>query len=480
MNSFRTLASLPITPILLASWLVASSGCDEPAAPRARNLIVISVDTLRADHLGAYGSQRGLFPHIDRLAEDSLVFEYAYATAPFTLASLSSLFTGRYPDEVGVDWNRSVLAPEVPTLASLLREEGWKTGAVVSNFVLRARKSGIDVGFDHFDSRFPQREAVRGFPERTAAATTEAAIAALDALHPEGTQEPGAPLFLWVHYQDPHGPYTPDAQTRERFFDRERARVLEPRDLEVGTKKPEIGVLPRYQYIEERRDLEFYRAGYEAEIFEADVAIGELVDVLKARGLFDDSLIVFVADHGESLGEDDYWFAHGEFVSDALVRVPLFLRIPGRSGDRRADVASLVDLVPTVLAYFAIPDPPDTSGRDLLAEGASRRQRPVYFSNLRESSRPRVGMVADGYRYLVTPRIPDDRPAPGPKRQKLRRVGAPEVALEKKLPGQTQAMRERMMRFRQDFELPKEPAGEQELSPLEKQQLEALGYVEGD
>jgi arylsulfatase A-like enzyme len=466
-------------PIALAIALALSpfvSGCGGERH-EVRNLIVISVDTLRADHLGAYGSQRNLSPNIDALARESLVFEYAYATAPFTLASLSSLLTGRYPDELGVDWNRSVLAPEVPTLASVLRGAGWRTGAVVSNFVLRARKSGIDVGFDHFDSTFPQLEAVRKFPERTAAATTDAALVSLDRLN-ERDEADARPFFLWVHYQDPHGPYTPSKDTRERFFDRQRAQTSSPQDLAVGRSKPQIGVLPSYQFIEERHDLEFYRAGYEAEIFEADAAIGVLVDALRERGLLDTSLVVLVADHGESLGEDDYWFAHGEFLSDALVRIPLLLRVPGRPAAERADVASLVDLVPTVAGFFEIADAPATSGRDLLA--SESRSKPVYFSNLNESSRPRVGIVADGYRYIVTPRIPKDRGGRGPKDQELRRLGAPDQPLEKSHAAQAKAMRNRILSFREHFEIPKAPAAGQELTPLEEAQLKALGYVDGD
>lgn len=465
---------------LLMVLVAVAVGCGRSETPAPRNLILISVDTLRADHLGAYGSTRNLSPNIDALARESVLFEYAYATAPFTLASLSSLLTGRYPDELGIDWNRSVLAPEVPTLASVLGRAGWKTRAVVSNFVLRAHKSGIDVGFDHYDSRFPQLEAVRKFPERTAGATTEAAIEALDALGEGQAPDEAPPFFLWVHYQDPHGPYTPEPDQRERFFDKARAEASQPVVLEVGQAKPEIGVLPRYQFIEDRRDLEFYRAGYEAEIFEADTAIGVLLDEIRKRDLLDNSLIVFVADHGESIGEDDYWFAHGEFLSDALVRVPLFFRIPGQPGTSRSDIASVVDLVPTLMAFFQIPEAPDTSGRDLFGMNAERVDRTVYFSNLNESSRPRVGIAWGGHHYVVTPRIPDDRKTPGPHAHALRRLGAPDRPLEKADPKRALAMRDRIMGFHSAFVLPQSPAVSQKLTPEEAQQLEALGYVEGD
>src|SRR5258705_11130146 len=148
-------------------------------APPLQLLLVVTVDTLRADALGAYGSGLGLSPHLDALAAESVVFDAAYAAAPLTLPSLATLFTGRWPEERGVSSNEAALPQGVPTLASELRERGWRTGAVVSNFVLNG-SAGLAQGFDRYDDRLPRREAVRHWPERSARDATDAALAMLD------------------------------------------------------------------------------------------------------------------------------------------------------------------------------------------------------------------------------------------------------------------------------------------------------------
>ena len=177
------------------------SGCAERVPP-PRLLLLLTVDTLRADHLGVYGAAPGSTPHLDRLGGESIVFESAYTAAPHTLAAMSATMTSRYPEEVGVQSNLTPLDPGAATLAAWLRERGWRTAAVVSNYVLR-RASGIDSGFERFDDHMRRREEVRRVPERAAQQTTAAALAALDGVRGE------QPVFLWVHYQDPHGSSAP-------------------------------------------------------------------------------------------------------------------------------------------------------------------------------------------------------------------------------------------------------------------------------
>ena len=163
-------------------------GCDRgPEGPRL--LLLVSVDTLRADRLGVYGSDLGLTPNLDALA-----FMAAYAAAPFTLPSVSALMTGRHPEALGIFSNESLLPASVPTLASELKRSGWKTRAVVSNFILR-KASGIASGFETFDDLFPQVEIVRMWPERVAPDTTDAALELLDECAPGEDSR----CFLWVH-----------------------------------------------------------------------------------------------------------------------------------------------------------------------------------------------------------------------------------------------------------------------------------------
>jgi len=385
-----------VGPALLLLFAVAGCGGD-PGPPRI--LLLISVDTLRADRLGAYGSELSLTPHLDQLAEQSLVFSRAFAPTSFTLPSISSLLTGHYPEEVGVLENRSALGPAIPTLASVLRSRGWETAAVVSNLVLNS-KSGLAAGFDHYDDDLPDTEATRKWPERRAEDTTEAAIRVLRSFASEG----GERLFLWVHYQDPHGPYTPAADLRDRFIEAERRRPGGDRRLPETAGHRGRGHIPGYQVVDDRRDVAFYRAGYDAEVHSLDAAAGRLIEEVRERGWLDECLLVFTADHGESLGEHDYWFAHGDRLDDALVRIPLFIRIPGGTPGRRDDVASLVDLFPTLLATLE-PTPPaiDASGRNLLAENADRIDSEPVLATLRSGGPVRFGIVSDGYRLILTP-----------------------------------------------------------------------------
>jgi len=154
-------------------------GCGRQPAEPVDHVLLITVDTLRADRIDAFGGSFGLTPHLDALAQQSVRFETAYAAAPFTLPSVAALMTGTAPEALGVYRNESTVPDAVPTLASRLRSAGWQTHAVVSNFVLRS-SSGIDLGFERFDDSFPQREVVRLWPERIAVDTTDAALEQLD------------------------------------------------------------------------------------------------------------------------------------------------------------------------------------------------------------------------------------------------------------------------------------------------------------
>ena len=212
--------------IAALALVAAVLACGPQQDPRraARHLILVTVDTLRADRLSSYGNPLGLTPHLDALAEEGIVFRHAFAPAPFTLASLSAILTGYYPDALGVRSNRAVVPSSAVTLAEHLRAFGFRTGAVVGNFVAR-KESGLGQGFERYDDRMGQREGRRLMPERRAPQTTADAIALLDEL-----LESGGRVFLWVHYQDPHGPYTapsnydappgrPPAGVRDRRLD---------------------------------------------------------------------------------------------------------------------------------------------------------------------------------------------------------------------------------------------------------------------
>jgi arylsulfatase len=353
-----------------------ASGCGhERAGSPVRRVILVTCDTLRADRLGCYGYERDTSPRLDAFAREGIVFDSAYAAAPLTRPSISSLLAGRLPDELGVSSiNRKHMPAEVETLAEVLGRSGMATGAVVSNWVLRRAPEalgevGVQQGFDHYDDEMKVRERNREAFERRAPETTDAAAAWIRERAAAGEDR----FFLWVHYQDPHGPYVPPESYAARF---ERPAGDEA-PLPIGKSNSGRGQIPGYQALGEGLPPEAYRIRYDGEIRYFDDAFGRLLDELRAQGFYEGSLILFTADHGESLGEGDYWFCHGENLSAEVVRVPLVVRYPDgvprpraeeRGGYRRvASLVGLLDLFSTVVDVLGVEGPP-VRGTSLAAE----------------------------------------------------------------------------------------------------------------
>jgi arylsulfatase len=449
-------------PGSLVAVALAAAACGAPPPPRL--LLLVTVDTLRADHLGAYGSDLGLTPHLDALARESLVFEAAYAAAPLTLPSIATLFTGRLPDELGVRSNEGALPPGAPNLASDLRARGWRTAAVVSNFVLRAG-SGLAGGFEVYDDELPRREAVRRWPERRAGETTDAALARIDACT-------GLRCFLWVHYQDPHGPYDPPPGRRERQLPRAGEAADAARRLPVATDHAGIAAIPAYQYLGGRRDVAYYRAGYRGEIEYVDQEVGRLLAGLRARGIDAQTVVVFAADHGESLGEHDVWFAHGEHLTDEQVHVPLLVRVPGRRPERRSDVATLADLRPTLLHLLAGGTPEAAgAGRDLLAPGAERAASRPYLATPLGTEVRRFALVDAGYKLVLAE-------GGGGAQAQLYRLGREDRDLAQAEPEVARALGERLRSVREALDAAPDETP-RTLSAEERARLRELGYAEG-
>lgn len=303
-----------------------------------KNLVVVTLDTTRADRLGCYGARDAGTPALDRLATEGLRFEHAVATAPVTLPSHASLFTGLYPPAHGVRGNSEFrLADRHVTLAELFSSAGYDTAAFVSAFVLDARY-GLAQGFGGYDDRV--RAIGGGFPsgtaERSAAGTTDAFLSWIE------RRSASKPFFAWVHFFDPHAPYAP--------------------------AEPFASAMPSRPY--------------EAEIASVDFQVGRLRDALEKRGLWERTAIVVAADHGESLGEHGER-THGLFLYDAVLRVPLLLRLPGGSvrGVVSDRVVSLVDVLPTVVDLYDLADSERRDGESLLRE-PSEKDRAVYLETL--------------------------------------------------------------------------------------------------
>jgi arylsulfatase len=336
-------------------WFFRPFGDERPS------IILISVDTLRPDHLGCYGYDRDTSPAVDEFARESMLFEWCFSQAPTTRPSCGTMVSGYFPHELKIFNNSDNLPLPVTTVAERLRENGYRTIGVVSNFVLR-KGGGFEQGFDYYDDKMDQVELVRGIPERIAEKTTDTAISLLR-LHSRDK------LFMWIHYQDPHGPYTPRPPYETMFI----TRSGEQMELSINETVSGKGGIPSYQKLNGFRDYGHYVAQYDGEIRYFDEHFGRLLGELKALGLYDNALIIFTSDHGEGMGEHDYYFAHGEYVYNSLVRVPLIIRFQSGRAGRREDHAQLADVVPTILGAAGVKADAVYHGRNLL-EGSSGRR----------------------------------------------------------------------------------------------------------
>jgi arylsulfatase A-like enzyme len=350
--------------LLACAALLGLAACGRGPEPRARRIVLITCDTLRADRLGTYGYERPTSPSLDAFAKECVVFDECTSASSITGPSLSSLMTGLLPDELGASSNGFQMPAEAVTVAELARGAGWATAGVVSNYVLKRfpelGEAGLHQGFEHWDDEMhvPEKNRPDLF-ERTAPDTARAAIAWL-----EGRRAAGADrFFLWVHFQDPHGPYVPPAEIAERFDRPHGDDVLLP----VGRGRFGLGEIPGYQVLGDADHPErrpgVYRDRYDAEVRTFDDALGALVGWLRGAGWLDDALVVITADHGEALGEHGYWFCHGETLYRELVRVPLLVRYPAGAprpaGPRVATGVAHLDLWPTLLEALGVAPRPN-------------------------------------------------------------------------------------------------------------------------
>ncbi len=376
-------------PALLALGALAACA---PAPPRS--VVLIVVDTLRADHLGLYGYGRDTSPRLDALARDAAIFDHAFASSPWTLPSFGSLFTGRLPAEHRAGWPAG--APEggdadgreflplragLPTLAETLAVAGLDTAAVMNNAFLHP-DFGVARGFATYDHIGGNRKRIRR--------ADEVVDRALDWLGKEGRGD----FLLVVHFFDPHLNYDAPAPFRGSFADsemsdEERNALMELRPLRQRVRQGEPV------------DWDFLIGAYDEEIAFVDRELGRLWRGLEESGRLAESLVVLTADHGEEFG-DHGGFEHGHSLYGELVRVPLLVWGPGVEPGRRAEPVSLVDVYPTVLDALGLPAPEGLPGRSLIEAPVERTliaERTLYGAH-RESA------IAWPYKLIHAPRRP--------------------------------------------------------------------------
>jgi arylsulfatase A-like enzyme len=317
----------------------------QPAAGgRPRNVILYLVDALRADHLGCYGYGKPVSPHIDAFAREAVLFRHAVAQAPWTRPSVATILTGLLPRTHGVNRKRQALAAEAVTLAEVLRERGYRTAGFVTNGNV-ARAFGFAQGFDTYQLLQSRRHSA--VDVNTQAAAWLAA------------QRGDAPFFLYLHTVEPHAPYNPPTPFRQRFASGVRGDELT--GMHVFKLLSEGRLVPTPALLRDLTSL------YDAEIAANDAAFGALRDLLVRRGLWDDTIVVFLSDHGEELFDHGGW-QHGRTLHAEMLDVPLIVRVPG-AGAGRVVMRQVqhADVMPTILAALHLPPAASVQGRSFLA-----------------------------------------------------------------------------------------------------------------
>src|SRR5438876_873285 len=325
-----------LLPLLIC---LTSNSLPSLAAPG--NVVLITLDTTRADRMGFLGSKRGLTPNLDALARQSVVFTRAYSQVPLTTSSHATILTGTYPQFHKVAGPDVALAKDLPYLPAIMRERGYATAAFVGSVILDPRGGGhgFDRGFGTYDAGFRIRRPGEDRYKTVERRGDEVVAHATAWLN----EHRGKPFFIWIHLFDPHAPYEPPEPFKSRY-----ASEL-----------------------------------YDGEIAYTDSVVGKFLDELRTRGLYDDAMIVALADHGEALGEHGER-GHGIFLYDPTIHVPLLIKLPrGRSGGERIEArAGLVDVMPTILEVLGFPVPRAVQGKSLLAilkpSGDKNSDRALY------------------------------------------------------------------------------------------------------
>ena len=364
MRFSRVQAAVWATLATLVTSVAAHEHRKPPASP---DVFLVTIDTLRADHVHCYGYNSVRTPALDGLAKDGVRFAQAFTPSPITNTSHTSILTGLLPSTHGVTDFAVPLAHEHLTLAELLRKKGYKTAAFIGSVVLDSTElaPGLDRGFDFYDN-FPHPAKTKSRWGRLERRGVDVALRAEVWLnmHPEG------PRFIWIHLYDPHDPYEPPPPYSQVYKDRL----------------------------------------YDGEIAYADSALTHFVSYLKKRGWYDNSIIIAVGDHGEGLGEHQEQ-THGIFLYDSTIHVPMIVKLPGKlhAGTVVAGQVRTVDILPTILDLLHIPEPVQLDGASLRPyfSDSSENERPV-LSETDYPSRfgwaPLRSVRANGLKFIEAPR----------------------------------------------------------------------------
>ena len=330
--------------VLLPALLLLCACGGGRGFPEHANILLITVDTLRADHLSSYGYPRPTSPVIDRLAAEGIRFVNPTVQWPKTGPSFASMFTSTYPKDNQIVRKIGIPVPfEFKMLAEAMRDLGYATHAVVANGAV-ASDFNFHQGFDTYIETW-KMEPTELLPDPTRAdAITKLAISVLE------RRDRDRPFFLWVHYLDPHAPYSAPGDHKEHFVGDDLYEPGPRIEIDLTKQKRDLTAIGYEQVLDGRDELGYYVARYDSEIAYNDAQIGELLKVVESEGLRGRTLVAFTSDHGESLGDHHYYFDHGRFAFQSCLWVPLIFSFPGVIEPQVVeDPVELMSLAPTLL-----------------------------------------------------------------------------------------------------------------------------------
>jgi arylsulfatase A-like enzyme len=474
-----------------ASLLILAVGaaCAEPLPPtpeRAPDVLLITIDTLRADRLGAYGHPEDISPHLDALARRGVRFADVTVQWPKTWPSIASLLTGAYPRTTGIGVVPRRLPDSLLLMSEVFAEKGYATAAVVANFNV-GRTTRFDQGFHHFVESWQEKwqeeaggAAFVNAPGRVKE-YTNATLVTDQALRWLRARDTRRPVFLWLHYMDPHGPYQPPAGYEEKIRGRYPSAEIPLERLPPYQRQYQGGRLVT--------DLAFYNTRYDRAVRYLDDELGRLFGELGTLGLAD-SLIVFTADHGESMGEHDYYLEHGLLPYQPTARVPLIVAQPGRIAGGRVVHApvGLIDLAATLVELAGLPIPGTYQGVSLARAVRGEADAPVpEFVFMEAGPHPHETQLAvrQGRWKLVHVRSRRDRALMTGSEYELYDLERDPGELTNRAAEQPELvarLRGALERWYAGADRATRPGDElrvETLDPRSREMLEALGYLEG-
>ncbi len=418
---------LLLLSVLAARYFYGESGRSEK---EIRNVVLISIDTCRADYLGCYGYPRPITPNIDAVAEEGILFENAITPVPITLPAHCSMLTGLNPLHHQIHDNLGYkLSSASTTLAEIMSRHGYKTAAVIGSFVLNSQ-FGLNQGFDYYNDKFEQTITTGNYAERRGGEVTEVAIKWI-------TDNKDDKFFLFLHYYDPHFRYEPPQPYASRFSDNP----------------------------------------YAGEIAYADHCVGQVIDKLKRLGIYDSALIVITGDHGEMLGEHGE-AEHGFFIYQSALHVPLIIKpCSGIESKRIKNLVTIEDIVPTVCGQAGITPAANLQGEDLSDYFASDKvesnERFIYCESItptKHNANALLGVVTAGWKYIETTR---------PELYDLINDPVEGNNLIAEEPKRAHLLREHLRMKLENKPEQTDPNSKSKLDDQTRKRLESLGYIAG-